>query len=127
MSAMKKAHCPMPEAVAATCQAYLAETRPQTLAKGWAALIAEGVVLIAERRPSAENLATVCRRKHAAFDAALSTHIQASVREQARHLRRARGLPSLQELYLEAVLAALIKHGFLGPDLTPTAPPRRAA
>jgi hypothetical protein len=35
------------------------------------------------------------------------------VREQARHLRRARSFASLQELYLEAILGSLIKRGFL--------------
>jgi len=40
-------------------------------------------------------------------------NIPASVREQARLLKRAKGFASFQQLYLEAMLASLIARGFL--------------
>jgi hypothetical protein len=49
--------------------------------------------------------------------AAISTHIPASVREQARHLKRERAFASFQELYLEAILGSLIKRGLLNRKL----------
>jgi hypothetical protein len=48
---------------------------------------------------------------------AISTHIPASVRKQARHLNRERAFASLQELYLEAILGSLIKRGFMSRKL----------
>jgi hypothetical protein len=120
MPQAKKAHCPAPGAVAAACRNYWAADQPQSLAKAGAVLISEGIALLAAARQDAPKLLEVCRRKYPRLSAAISTHIPASVREQARHLKRERAFASLQELYLEAILGSLIKRGFMsrGLDLT---------
>jgi hypothetical protein len=51
----------------------------------------------------------------------MSTHIPASVREQARQLKRERAFASFQELYLEAILGSLIKQRLLSKKLDPVA------
>ena len=113
----KKAHCPAPGAVATACRSYWAATQPQSLAKAGAALISEGITLLSEARQDAPKLIEACRTKYPRLGAAISTHIPASVREQARHLKWERAFASLQELYLEAILGSLIKRGFLSRKL----------
>jgi hypothetical protein len=126
MPQVKKAHCPAPGAVATACRNYCAANQPQSPAKASAVLISEGIVLLAEARQDAPKLIEVCRSKHPHFGEEISTHIPASVREQARHLKRAHAFASLQDLYLEAILKSLTKHGFLGPSLEAAAAPGRA-
>jgi hypothetical protein len=118
--AAKKAYCPAPGAVATACRNYCAATQPQSLAKAGAVLISDGIALLSETRQDAPKLLEACRQKYPRLGDAISTHIPASVREQARHLKRERGFASLQELYLEAILRSLVKLGFLsrGLDLT---------
>ena len=113
----KKAHCPAPGAVATACRSYWAATQPQSLAKAGAALISEGITLLSDARQDAPKLIEACRTKYPRLGAAISTHIPASVREQARHLKWERAFASLQELYLEAILGSLIKRGFLSRKL----------
>jgi hypothetical protein len=120
MPKAKKAHCPAPGAVLTACRNYCAANQPQSLAKAGAALISEGVALLSDAAQDAPKLLQACRRKYPRVADALSTHIPASVREQARHLRRARSFASLQELYLEAILGSLIKRGFLSRKLDVT-------
>ena len=123
MPRAKKAHCPAPGAVAAACRDYWAATQPQSLAKAGAALIVEGVALLAEARQDAPKLLEACRRKHPRLGHAISTHIPAAVRRQARHLKRERAFASLQELYLEAILGSLVKRGYMSRKLDlPTGP-----
>ena len=117
MPRAKKAHCPAPRAVATACRNYWAASQPQSLAKAGAALISEGITLLSEARQDAPKLIEACRTKYPRLAAAVSTHIPASVREQARHLKRERAFVSLQELYLEAILGSLIKRGFLSRKL----------
>jgi hypothetical protein len=117
MSRAKKAHCPAPGAVTTACRDYWAATQPQSLAKAGAALISEGIRLLSEARQDAPKLIEACRTKYPRLGAAISTHIPASVRKQARHLKRERAFASLQELYLEAILGSLIKRGFLSRKL----------
>jgi hypothetical protein len=121
MPQAKKAHCPAPGAVATACRNYWAATQPRSLAKAGTALISEGIALLSEAREDAPRLLDVCRCKYPRLSDAISTHVPASVREQARHLKRARAFASLQELYLEAILGSLIKRGFMSRrlDLTP--------
>jgi hypothetical protein len=123
MPKAKKAHCPAPGAVVSACRNYCAANQPQSLAKAGAALISEGIALLSDAAQDAPKLYKACRRKFPRLGDAISTHIPASVREQARHLKRARAFASLQELYLEALLGSLIKHGFMSRNLDlPTGP-----
>jgi hypothetical protein len=117
MPQAKKAHCPAPGALVTASRSYWAATQPQSLAKAGAALISEGVTLLSEASQNAPKLIEACRTKYPRFGAAVSTHIPAAVREQARHLKRERAFASLQELYLEAILGSLIKRGFLSRKL----------
>jgi hypothetical protein len=117
MPQAKKAHCPAPGAVATACRNYWAANQPQTRAKAGAVLIAEGIALLSEARQDAPKLLEACRRKYPRLGHAISTHIPAAVREQARHLKRARAFASLQELYLEAILGSLIKRGLISRGL----------
>src|SRR5262245_30330438 len=121
MPQAKKAHCPAPGAVATAWRNYWAATQPQSPAKAGAALISEGVALLAEARQDAPKLLEACRRKYPRLSAAISTHIPSSVREQARHLKRERAFASLQELYREAILGSLVKRGFMTRGLDPPA------
>ena len=105
MPQAKKAHCPAPGAVATAYRNYWAAAQPQSLAKAGSVLISEGVALLAEARQDAPKLLEASRRKYTRLSAAISTHIPAAVREQARHLKRERAFASLQELYLESILA----------------------
>jgi hypothetical protein len=123
MPLAKKAHCPAPGAVATACRNYWAATQPQSLAKSGAALISEGIALLSEARQDAPKLLETCRRKYPRLSHAISTHIPARVREQARHLKRERAFASLQELYLEAILGSLIKRGFMSRRLDPMPEP----
>jgi hypothetical protein len=125
MSEVKKAYCPAPGAVVSAYHQCLTAMQPETPGKGCAALISEGIALIAEARQDAPRLVDMCRSKHPRFGHHISTHIPASVREQARHLKRAHGFASFQDLYLEAILRSLTKHGFLSPSLEPTAASER--
>ena len=117
MPQAKKAHCPAPGAVATACRNHWAATQPQSLARAGAALISEGITLLSEARQDAPKLIEACRTKYPRLGAAISTHIPASVREQARHLKRERAFASFQELYLEAILGSLIKRGLLNRKL----------
>ena len=117
MPQAKKAHCPAPNAVTTACRNYWAATQPQSLAKAGAALISEGIGILSEARRDAPKLIEACRTKYPRLGAAISTHIPASVRERARHLKRERAFASFQELYLEAILGSLIKRGFLSRKL----------
>jgi hypothetical protein len=121
MPKAKKAHCPAPGAVVAACRNYCAANQPQSLAKTGAALISDGVALLSEVTQETPKLIESCRRKYPRLGEAISTHIPAAVREQARHLKRARAFASLQELYLEAILGSLIKRGFMSRKLDVTA------
>lgn len=116
----KKAHCPAPGAVVAACRDYWAANQPQSLAKAGATLISEGIAFLSEATQDGPKLVEACRRKYPRLGSAISTHIPAAVREQARHLRRARAFASLQELYLEAILGSLIKRGFMSRTLEVT-------
>ena len=126
MSGVKKAHCPVPDAIMMACRKYFAATQPQSPAKGCASLILEGIALIADARQNAPKLVDQCRSRYPRFGDEISTHIPASVREQARHLKRAHTFACLQDLYLEAILKSLTKRGFLGPSLEPASHPERA-
>jgi hypothetical protein len=76
--------------------------------------------LLSDATHEAPKLIEACRRKYPRLGDAISTHIPAAVREQARHLKRARAFTSLQELYLEAILGSLIKRGFMSRKLDVT-------
>jgi hypothetical protein len=117
MSKAKKAHCPVPVTIAAACREYWATTQPQSLAKAGAALISEGIKLLSEAGQNAPKLTEACRAKYPSLGAAMSTHIPAAVREQARQLKRERAFASFQELYLEAILGSLIKQRLLSRKL----------
>jgi hypothetical protein len=119
MPGVKKAHCPAPDVVVTACRTYAAVTHAQSSAKASAVLISEGIRLLAEARQDAPKLVEACRSKYPRFGQEISTHIPTSMREQARHLKRAHAFASLQDLYLEAILKGLTKHGFLGPSLEP--------
>jgi hypothetical protein len=121
MPKAKKAHCPAPGAVVAACRDYWAANQPQSLAKAGAALISDGIALLSDATQEAPKLIETCQRKYPRLGEAISTHIPAAVREQARHLKRARAFASLQELYLEAILGSLIKRGFMSRKLDVTA------
>jgi hypothetical protein len=109
--------------VATACRNYWAASQPQSLAKAGAVLLLEGIALLSEARPDAPKLIEACRRKHPRMGDAISTHIPAAVREQARQLKRACSFASFQELYLEALLGSLIKRGFISRKLELTAAP----
>lgn len=117
MQKAKKAHCPAPGAVVTACRNYCAANQPLSLAKAGAALIADGIALLSDATQETPKLLEECRRKYPRLGDALSMHIPASLREQARHLKRARAFASLQELYLEAILGSLIKRGFISRKL----------
>ena len=120
MPKAKKAHCPAPGAVATACRNYCDANQPQSLAQAGAALISEGIALLSEATQDAPKLIEACRCKYPRLGDAISTHIPAPVREQARHLKRARAFASFQELYLEAILGSLIKRGFMSRGLDVT-------
>ena len=120
MPKAKKAHCPAPGVVVAACRDFCAANQPQSLAKAGAALISEGSALLTDATQEAPKLIAAGRRKYPRLGDAISTHIPAAVREQARHLKRARAFASLQELYLEAILGTLIKRGFMSRKLDVT-------
>ena len=120
MTKAKKAHCPAPGAVLAACRNYWAANQPQSLAKAGAALISEGIALLSDAAPDAPKLVEACRRHYPRLGDAISTHIPASVREQARQLKRTRAFASFQDLYLEAILGSLIKRGFMSRKLDVT-------
>lgn len=126
MGEVKKAHCPAPGTVVAACHHYFVEAQPQSPAKSAANLISEGLELVAEAAPDAPKLADLCRIKYPHFGNEISTHIPSSVRERARHVKRAQGFASLQDLYLEAILKSLTKRGLMGPELEPSAAPQNA-
>ena len=109
--------------MATACRNYCAATQPQSLSKAGAALIAEGIALLSEATQDAPKLVEACRREYPRMGDAISTHIPASVREQARHLKRALAFASFQELYLEALLGSLIKRGFMSRRLDLTTAP----
>jgi hypothetical protein len=126
MPQVKKAHYPIPGVVATAWRNYWAATQPQSRAKAGAVLISEGIALLAEAQQGAPKLVEACRRKYPRLADAVSTHIPASVREQARHLKRALAFASFQELYLEALLGSLIKRGFMSRKLDLTTAPQRS-
>jgi hypothetical protein len=109
----RKATCPAPSAIVAACRARLPALQARSPAAGYAQIIAEGVALLARASEAAPKLVDLCRGRYERFDRVIATHISAGVREQARQLKRARGFGSLQEIYLEAVLASLVAGGFL--------------
>jgi len=113
MSEKKKATCLAPGAVITACRNCFAAMRPRSPAAGLAQLISDGVGLIGRTNESAPKLIDQCRSKYPRFDQEISTHIPASVREQARHLKRAKGFGSFQELYSEAMLTSLVARGFM--------------
>jgi hypothetical protein len=90
-------------------------------AAGYAQIIAEGMALLARLGEGAPKLVDLCHGKYPDFDRKISTHIPAALREQARQLKRARAFGSFQEIYLEAVLRALVERGLLtaGLDAAP--------
>jgi len=113
MSDKKKATCLAPSAIVAVCRTCFAAIHPRSPVAGHAQLISEGIALVAPRDEGAPKLIDQCRSRYPWFDRKISTHIPASVREQARLLKRAKGFRSFQELYLEAMLASLVVRGFL--------------
>ena len=113
MSDRRKATCLAPSAIVAVCRTCFAAIYPRSPAVGHAQLISEGIALVARRNEGAPKLIDQCRSKYPRFDQEISTHIPASVREQARLLKRAKGFGSFQELYLEAMVASLVARGFL--------------
>ena len=121
MSDKRKATCPAPSAVVAACDKRLLALEARSPAAGYAQIIAEGMALLARASETAPKLADLCHGKYPRFDRIISTHISAALREQARQLKRARTFASLQEIYLEALLAALVERGLLtvGLDATP--------
>jgi hypothetical protein len=120
MPKAKKAHCPVPGAVVTAWRNYWAASQPQSLAKAGAALISDGIALLSDAAPGAPKLVETCRRNYPRLGDAISTHIPAAVREQARQLKRTRAFASFQELYLEAILGSLIKRGFMSRKLDVT-------
>ncbi len=131
MSDKRKVTCPAPSAVVAACHKRYPALSARSPAAGYTQIIAEGITLLTRANEAAPKLINLCRGKFPRFDQEISTHIPASVREQARQLKRARGFGSFQELYLEAVLASLVERGLLtaGLDAKPDdgEPHRRAA
>jgi hypothetical protein len=137
MSDKRKATCPAPSAVVAACAKRLSALPARSPAAGYAQIIAEGIALLARAGEAAPKLAQLCHSKYPRFERTISTYVPAALREQVRQLKRARGFGSFQEVYLEAVLAALVDRGLLTPaldaklgDAEPTAPEaahRRAA
>jgi len=117
----RKATCPAPSAVVAACDRHLLALKARSPAAGRAQIIAEGMALVARAAETAPKLVDLCRAKYPRFDRTVSTHIPAPLREQARQLKRARAFGSLQELYLEAVLAVLVDRDVLtaGLDASP--------
>jgi len=113
MSDRRKATCLAPSAIVAVCRTCFAAIYPRSPAAGHAQLISEGIALVARRNEGAPKLIDQCRSKYPRFDQEISTHIPASVREQARLLKRAKGFGSFKELYLEAMVASLVARGFL--------------
>ncbi len=113
MSDKRKATCPAPSAVIEACRKRLPALHARSPAAGYAQIIAEGIALLARAGEAAPKLVDLCRRKYRPFDRAISTHIPAALREQARQLKRARSFASLQEIYLEGVLVALVERGLL--------------
>ena len=111
MSDKKKPTCLAPSAVLAACVNCFAATHPRSPSAGHAQFISEGIALVARRNEGAPKLIDQCRTKFPRFDQKISTHVSASLREQARLLKRAKGFASFQELYLEALLAALVARG----------------
>jgi hypothetical protein len=89
-------------------------------AAGWAQIITEGMALLARVGEAAPKLIDLCHGKYPDFDRKISTHIPVALREQARQLKRARAFGSFQEIYLEAVLRALVDRGLLTAGLDPT-------
>jgi len=110
MSAMKKATCVAPSSVIAACHRSFGTMEPRSPAAGYARLITEGITLLgrSERKTGRVGL---CRTKYPVFDRKISTHIPSASREQARQLRRTKAIPTFAELYLEAMLAALVERG----------------
>ena len=121
MSDRRKATCLAPSAIVAVCRTCFAAIYPRSPAAGHAQLISEGIALVARRNEGAPKLIDQCRSKYPRFDQEISTHIPASVREQARLLKRAKGFGSFQELYLEAMVASLVARGFLTAGLEASA------
>jgi hypothetical protein len=113
MSDKRKATCPAPSAVIAACRKRFPALDAHSPAAGYAQIIVEGVALLARASEAAPKLVDLCHSKYPRFDQAISTHIPAAVREQARQLKRARAFGSFQEIYLEAVLASLVDRGQL--------------
>jgi hypothetical protein len=113
MSDKKKATCLVPSAIVGACRNCFATTHLRSPAAGHAQLISEGIALVARRNEGAPKLIDQCRSKYPRFDQEISTHIPASVREQARLLKRPKGFGSFQELYLEVILASLVARSFL--------------
>jgi hypothetical protein len=137
MSDKRKATCPVPSAVIAACRRRFPALHARSPAAGFAQIIAEGFALLARAGETAPKRAELCHSKYRDFDQVISTHIPAALREQARQLKRARNFGSFQEIYLEAVLAALVDRGLLTSGLEaeagdrglaePEASPRQAA
>jgi hypothetical protein len=121
MPEKRKAACPAPSAVVAACDKRLLALQARSPAVGYAQIIAEGMTLLARAGESAPKLIDLCHLKYPQLDRKISTHIPVALREQARQLKRARGFGSFQEIYLEAVLRALVDRGLLtaGLDATP--------
>jgi hypothetical protein len=113
MSDKKKATCPAPSAIVAACDKRLLALQARSPAAGYAQIIAEGLAILARAGGAAPKLAQLCHGKYPQFDRIISTHIPATLREQARQLKQARAFGSFQEIYLEAILEALVDRGLL--------------
>ena len=61
-------------------------------------------------------------RQYSGLDREVSAHIPTSAREQVCHLKYAKALGSLREVYLEALLVSLVDHGFMTAALEPAYP-----
>ncbi len=121
MADQRKAACPAPSAVVAACDKRLPGLQAHSRAAGYAQIIAEGMALVARAAETSPKLVDLCHGKYPDFDRKISTHIPVALREQARQLKRARAFGSFQEIYLEALLRALVDRGLLtgGLEATP--------
>ena len=112
MSATKKATLFVPNPVIAACRRCIDAMKARSPAAGYARLITDGTALLGRTSQVIPKLVDRCHDKYPDFDREISAHIPTSG-EQARHLKQAKALGSLREVYLEALLASLVDRGFM--------------
>lgn len=113
MSATKKATLFVPNPVIAACRRCIDAMKARSSAAGYARLITDGIALLGRTSQVTPKLVDRCHDKYPDLDREFSAHIPTSAREQARHLKQAKTLGSLREVYLEALLASLVDRGFM--------------